>query len=68
MDSDTAPLLISIADAQKRMGGLSRGMVYRLINAGEINRVNIGSRVFVTTESLVAYLDRIKAHASGGAA
>lgn len=68
MDSDTAPFLISIPDAQKLMGGLSRGTVYKLINAGEINRVNIGNRVFVTTESIAAYVDRIASAASGGAA
>jgi hypothetical protein len=37
---------------------LGRNLVFDLLNAGELRRVKIGRRTIVTTESLVAFLDR----------
>lgn len=49
--------LIPIDDARNgRLGGIGRTTVYRLINAGQLTRVNIGRRAFITAESIDAYI------------
>lgn len=45
--------------------GISKVKLYELINEGELQRVKIGRRSFVTEESLDAYRDRL---IDGGAA
>ena len=40
------------------LGGITRPTLYRLINGGEIDRVKIGTRMFITATSLRAYVDR----------
>jgi len=40
-------------------------MIYRLIRDGQLQRVKIGSRAFVTESSLRSFFDRL---ADGGAA
>lgn len=44
--------------------GLSRGTIYRLIDAGHLQRVCIGTRAFVTSDSIDRYLDSLAAGAS----
>ena len=39
---------------------ISRSTVYNLIADGELERVNIGARSFVTAESLDRYIDRLR--------
>lgn len=41
------------------LGGVSKVKVYELINAGELKKVKIGRRSFITDESLDAYLERL---------
>lgn len=49
--------LIPIEEARTtRLGGIGRTTVYRLINAGELTRVNIGRRAFITANSIEAYI------------
>ena len=43
---------------------VSRTKIYHLIDTRELVRVNIGSRAFITGESINAFLDRIVAAAS----
>lgn len=38
---------------------LSRSTIYRLIERGELQRVNIGKRAFVTADLIEAYLERL---------
>jgi len=57
-------LLIPIPDAQTDLGGISRPTVYNLVNRGELVKVNIGRRGFITAESIAAYVDRLTAAAS----
>lgn len=40
-------------------GRLSRATIYRLIQRGELTKVNIGRRGFVTSDSIEAYIERI---------
>jgi hypothetical protein len=46
-------------EAGRAMGGISRRQVYRLIQRGELTKVQIGTRTFVTAESIRAYVDRL---------
>lgn len=55
---NTAPMLIPVLAACNILGGITRPTLYRLINAGEIDRVKIGTRTFITAMSLRAYVDR----------
>lgn len=53
--------LHSIEDAKKAIGVGSRSKMYDLAHKGEIALVKIGRRTFVTDESLVAFVERLKA-------
>ncbi|MDT5370199.1 MAG: hypothetical protein QOC62_4630 [Mycobacterium sp.] len=57
-------LLVPIPDACSELGGVSRTTVYDLVNRGELVKVNIGRRGFITAESLVGYVDRLSAAAT----
>jgi hypothetical protein len=63
MDNDDTPkitkMLVSIPDTRKALGGIGRTTIYDLINRGELVKVNIGTRGFITAKSLAAYVDRI---------
>lgn len=48
--------LFKIGDAQNLLGGISRPMIYRLIDRGDLKRVKLGSRAFITRSSLNDYL------------
>lgn len=61
MTTDTevpARLLVPITDACKTLGGITRPTIYRLINRRQLDRVKIGTRSFITVESLHAFIDR----------
>lgn len=49
-------MLVSIPDTCAELGGVSRTTVYDLVNRGLLKKVNIGTRGFVTGESLAAYV------------
>jgi hypothetical protein len=55
--------IVSMSEARELLGGIGHTMLYDLINAGQIVKVNVGRRGFVTTESIDAYVDRITAAA-----
>lgn len=47
---------LSIADAQLELG-VSRSGIYRLITAGELDRIHIGGRAKITKYSIDRYVD-----------
>lgn len=52
--------LVSILEAREKwLGGIGHTTMYELIKRGEIVKVNIGRRSFVTAESLAAYVERL---------
>jgi predicted DNA-binding transcriptional regulator AlpA len=51
--------LVSIPEARHLLGDIGHTTLYELIKRGEIVKVNIGRRGFITSESLEAYLDRL---------
>ena len=53
--------ILPFGDAQVRLGGIGRTKVYDLIDAGVLTKVNIGSRAFITEESIDAYLESLTA-------
>lgn len=57
--SDGVKRLVSIAEARALLGGIGHTTIYELIKRGEITKVNIGRRGFITSESLAAYVDRL---------
>jgi hypothetical protein len=59
MTEGTTRLLVPITSTCDVLGGVSRTTVYALVNEGELVKVNIGRRGFITAESLVAYVDRL---------
>jgi hypothetical protein len=56
--------LVSILEAREILGGIGHTTLYDLIKRGELLKVNIGRRGFVTSESLAAYVDRLSEVAS----
>jgi Helix-turn-helix domain len=60
--------LVSIPEAREILGGIGHTTMYDLIKRGEVVKVNIGRRGFITSESLAAYVDRITVAASAGVA
>jgi hypothetical protein len=58
-NSGTIRMLVPIPEARAILGGIGHTTIYQLINRGELVKVNIGSRGFVTSESIAAYVDRI---------
>lgn len=57
-------LLVPIDDTCTRLGGICRTTVYDLINRGDLVKVKIGTRGFITAASINAYVDRITAAAT----
>jgi predicted DNA-binding transcriptional regulator AlpA len=59
MNNTPDALLVPLPDVQPSLGGIGRTTVYNLIVKGELVRVHIGGRAFVTSESIAAYVDRL---------
>lgn len=53
--------LVAIPEARHLLGGIGRTTIYELVKQGEIVKVNLGRRAFITSESLDAYVDRLGA-------
>jgi len=58
-------LLESIPGTMNTLG-VGRTMVYKLIGDGHLVRVNIGTRSFITTESIARYVERLTEAATAG--
>ena len=52
-------LLVPVPDTCAQLGGVSRTTVYELVKQGQLVKVNIGRRGFITSESLAAYVERL---------
>jgi hypothetical protein len=58
--SDEVKRLVSILEAREEwLGGIGHTTMYGLIKRGEVVKVNIGRRSFITAESLARYVDRL---------
>ncbi|MER3388543.1 MAG: helix-turn-helix domain-containing protein [Microcella sp.] len=61
MTTTTASPLLSIAEGQAYLGGVSRSQLYELKKSDRIRFVKIGRRAFVTRTSLDEYVAQISA-------
>lgn len=61
-------LLLPYDEAMAKLGGIGRTTLWELVNRGELVRVNVGRRGFITAKSLAAYVDRLSHAASAGVA
>ncbi len=53
--SNAVKRLVPIPEARQHwLGGIGHTTIYALINSGELVKVNIGRRSFITAESLAA--------------
>jgi hypothetical protein len=67
--SDGVKRLVSILEAREQwLGGIGHTTMYDLINRGEVVKVNIGRRSFITADSLAAYVGRLSQAAGVGVA
>lgn len=57
-----------ISEARHSLGDIGRTTLYELVARGDIVKVNIGRRGFITAESLGEYVDRLTASAAQGGA
>ena len=56
----SATLLHSINETCRLLGYSGRNAIYLLIQNGEIEMVKLGRRSFITHESLIAFVDKLK--------
>jgi len=56
-------LLVPIPAACAKLGNVSRTTIYALVNQGELTKVNIGRRGFITAKSIETYVSRLSAAA-----
>ncbi len=64
-DEFIVPALVSMPDVPYYLGHVSRSKVYGLVASGELTRVRIGGRAFISGESIAAFLGKVLA--DGGA-
>ncbi|MET7705439.1 helix-turn-helix domain-containing protein [Micromonospora sp. NPDC005413] len=57
-------LLYNIEEAAQQLGGISTRTVYKLLRAGELESVMIGSRRLVPDATLEAYVEKLRAKAA----
>lgn len=63
-DGDNGRILVPYNEARYALGGLGRTTLYELIERGELERVHIGRRGFVTAKSLASYVNRLTEEAA----
>lgn len=61
---ENGQLLFPYDAVRSALGGIGRTTLYALIDAGEIQRVKIGNRAFVTAKSVAGYVGRLTAQTS----
>ena len=59
----TAPLIHSIPTTRHMLGDIGHTKAYGLINEGKLKKVKIGSRSFVTDESIRDYVRELESAA-----
>jgi excisionase family DNA binding protein len=61
--TEAGQALLSVAEARKRLGGISKWMFYRLKREGKIKTVKIGSRTLVAASDIAMFIEQLKAGA-----
>ena len=61
LDDADAPLLYSAEGAAKMLGGISKAMVYRYVQHGELHPIKLGARTMFTREELERFVKKLEA-------
>jgi hypothetical protein len=56
---DQKRLLLPYDEARAALGGIGRTTLWELITSGQLVKVNIGRRGFITAESIAAYVNSL---------
>ncbi len=56
--SGRLPILLNVDQALKELGGMSKSLLYELINSRELESVTIRRRRFIPSASVLAYVQR----------
>lgn len=64
MNTESDRLLLPYTEAMAALGGISRTTLWDLVNDGQVVRVKIGARGFITAKSIAEYVDRLTAAAT----
>lgn len=56
-------LLVPYPEARRALGGISAPTLYKMLDNGDLDRVKIGKRCFITAESMDRYVHRYAANA-----
>ena len=56
--------LMPLPEAQYRVGGIGKSKLYMLVEEGDLVKVNVGTRAFITSDSVDAYIERLAAAAA----
>ncbi len=55
------PVILSVEDAQKALGGIGRSKLYDLIGRKHLDARKLGRRTFITTASIRALAEQLEA-------
>lgn len=60
---DDSSLLLTLNGARDILGGIAMGTLDKLAANGDVTKVKIGRRAFITRASVLVYLDRLAGEA-----
>ncbi len=60
----TGRQLVPYDEVREVLGGIGRTTLWQLVESGELVRVKLGRRAFITAKSIDAYVDRLTEAAS----
>lgn len=59
MDTTHLPSLVAMPDVPNYLGDISRSKIYELVANGELKRIRIGRRAFISGESIAGFIDKL---------
>lgn len=67
MDDTSQQLILPTPSARRLLGNIGHSKLYDLVNRGELVKVNVGRRGFITRASIDAYVARLTDEATAAA-
>lgn len=59
-EANVTARLIPIREvSEEKLPGIGLTTIYKLVNEGELQKINIGRRSFITADSIEAYIGRL---------
>jgi len=59
MDKTHIPPLVAMPDVPIYLGNISRSKLYELVASGDLTRIRIGRRAFISGESIAGFIDNL---------